>query len=637
MFVMPSCYNAGDTIPFPFDTFDSDGGSVTITGLAITDVEPLRASDEVARSSDNGYTLMDTDGIDLDGRAGIHGFKINTNDNSHDGFWSDGETYFIFVDAITVDGQTVRFTYLLPLGLSLKPTTAGRTLDVAATGEAGVDLGNVTGTLGQANVGWVDANSRIDLGRWLGTAVPAPTVAGVPRVEVVAALAAFFQDCFTVDSGEVSGAEVSGSLILEIVKVAWDRVLQGNTHNISKSAGRRLRQVEAAAVHASGQIATVTNGHTITLDAGAVATADYYVGDRLDIIEGVGVGQSRLITAYTSDKVCILDSNFTTSPNTSSLYDVVAADVHVSLSDADLAGGFVAVYTNTTTITLDSAAVATADYYKDMVVVFTHGTGAGQSRQITAYTSGRVCTLSPALTVVLDTTTGWHITANAGTESLATEAKQDTMKSTVDNIESGVSIIIQDTNELQIDWTNGGRLDLILDIIAADTTTHIPALIAALNDIAATDVVSNGAITTLSGAVVNVDLVDVLTTYTSNTPQTGDSYARLGAPAGASVSADVAATKGDTSAILLDTGTDGVVLTVSERNAVADALLTRNVSNVEGAAGDHSLCYVVLVMSESDTTTNANKLTVFKTDGTTEFVQKTVTTDATADPLTKVE
>jgi len=42
--------------------------------------------------------------------------------------------------------------------------------------------------------------------------------------------------------------------------------------------------------------------------------------------------------------------------------------------------------------------------------------------------------------------------------------------------------------------------------------------------------------------------------YTSF-PQTGDSYARLGAPAGASVSADVAAVKVDTAAILVDTGT----------------------------------------------------------------------------------
>ena len=49
-----------------------------------------------------------------------------------------------------------------------------------------------------------------------------------------------------------------------------------------------------------------------------------------------------------------------------------------------------------------------------------------------------------------------------------------------------------------------------------------------LNDIAATDIVSSGAITTLTGSVVSVDLVDVLTTYTGNTLQTGDSFALIG-------------------------------------------------------------------------------------------------------------
>lgn len=43
-------------------------------------------------------------------------------------------------------------------------------------------------------------------------------------------------------------------------------------------------------------------------------------------------------------------------------------------------------------------------------------------------------------------------------------------------------------------------------------------------------------------------------------PQTGDNFARLGAPAGASVSADVAAVKSDTAAVLVDTGTSGVIV-----------------------------------------------------------------------------
>ncbi len=51
---------------------------------------------------------------------------------------------------------------------------------------------------------------------------------------------------------------------------------------------------------------------------------------------------------------------------------------------------------------------------------------------------------------------------------------------TLDTIKAETVLIVADTGELQTDWADGGRLDLIQDIIAADTTTDIPALIAAL-------------------------------------------------------------------------------------------------------------------------------------------------------------
>jgi len=64
------------------------------------------------------------------------------------------------------------------------------------------------------------------------------------------------------------------------------------------------------------------------------------------------------------------------------------------------------------------------------------------------------------------------------------DGKIDTIDTNVDTIlvdtadmQPRVVAIEADTNELQGDWANGGRLDLILDIIAADTTTDIPALI----------------------------------------------------------------------------------------------------------------------------------------------------------------
>ena len=79
-------------------------------------------------------------------------------------------------------------------------------------------------------------------------------------------------------------------------------------------------------------------------------------------------------------------------------------------------------------------------------------------------------------------------------------------------------------------------------------------------------------------------VVGTIDTYTGNTKQTGDNYARLGAPAGASVSADVAAMKVDTAATLLDTGTDGVVVAAASKtgytlsDAGVDAVFDRNSS-----------------------------------------------------------
>jgi hypothetical protein len=43
-----------------------------------------------------------------------------------------------------------------------------------------------------------------------------------------------------------------------------------------------------------------------------------------------------------------------------------------------------------------------------------------------------------------------------------------------------LDLIKDDTDELQTDWHDGGRLDLIQDIIAADTTTDIPAILTAI-------------------------------------------------------------------------------------------------------------------------------------------------------------
>ena len=101
-------FETGRTIFFPFLTYNAAGASVTITGLAVTDIEVYKGASMTQRSSDNGYALIDTDGIDLDSIIGFHGFTIDTSDNSDSGFFAAGNDYTVIVDAITVDSQTVR-------------------------------------------------------------------------------------------------------------------------------------------------------------------------------------------------------------------------------------------------------------------------------------------------------------------------------------------------------------------------------------------------------------------------------------------------------------------------------------------------------------------------------------------------
>jgi len=86
-------------------------------------------------------------------------------------------------------------------------------------------------------------------------------------------------------------------------------------------------------------------------------------------------------------------------------------------------------------------------------------------------------------------------------------------------------------------------------------------------------------------SATDIQLCDTVTTLTGHTAQTGDNYARLGAPAGASVSADIAAAKVDTAAILADTGTDGVVVAAASKTGyslTATTGLGNQTANITG-------------------------------------------------------
>lgn len=97
------------TIPIFFSTFGSSNESITISGLATSDIKIYKNGSTTERSSTSGFTLLDTDGIDFDGLTGIHGFSIDTSDNTDAGFYAAGAFYWVVISSITVNSQTVSF------------------------------------------------------------------------------------------------------------------------------------------------------------------------------------------------------------------------------------------------------------------------------------------------------------------------------------------------------------------------------------------------------------------------------------------------------------------------------------------------------------------------------------------------
>jgi hypothetical protein len=100
--------------------------------------------------------------------------------------------------------------------------------------------------------------------------------------------------------------------------------------------------------------------------------------------------------------------------------------------------------------------------------------------------------------------------------------------------------------------------------------------------------------------------------------------AALGTPAsGHTVAADVAV-------LAAAIGT----LTTSERQALADAILARDVSHAEAAATRCSLATVILsATNKANTTDKPGQLTVYRTDGVTAHAEIPISTDAHASPI----
>lgn len=181
---------------------------------------------------------------------------------------------------------------------ALVPTVLGRTLDVSATGEAGVDWANVGSPTTTLNLSATTIKTATDVETDtadIQTRLPAALVSG------------------RMDSS--TGAMAAG--VLTATAVA-----DGAIDRAALAADTGLQSIRSNTAQAGAAT-------TITLDASASAVTDFYKNDLIVLTGGTGIGQGRYITAYNGTTKVATVTAWATNPDATTTFAVIAADAIV--------------------------------------------------------------------------------------------------------------------------------------------------------------------------------------------------------------------------------------------------------------------------------------------------------------------
>jgi len=229
------------------------------------------------------------------------------------------------------------------------------------------------------------ADNAIDAGAIAADAITAAKIAA-SAID----LATFAADCKT---GSALNAQIVGidANAITATAIATDAI------TAAKVAADAVTKIANGAAVLNGTAQGNVDPNVIVLAAaGPSALDDYYNGCLVAIQSGTGLGQARLIVDYTgATKTATVDRAWETIPIADSVYRILAFS-GILLADTGIAAAVGAA-----TITLAPSAPAVADTYVGHTVYISGGTGVGQARIITAYTAGRVATVSPAWTTAL--------------------------------------------------------------------------------------------------------------------------------------------------------------------------------------------------------------------------------------------
>lgn len=141
------------------------------------------------------------------------------------------------------------------------------------------------------------------------------TAASVASGGITAAsFAAGAIDAAAIATDAIGSAELAASAVTEIAGGIWDEARA--SHTVAGSFGRALQILRDGTAQAGA-------GGSITLDAGASATDNFYNGSLIVLEAGTGVGQARFINGYTgASKVATVQGNWLTAPDNTTVFGI---------------------------------------------------------------------------------------------------------------------------------------------------------------------------------------------------------------------------------------------------------------------------------------------------------------------------
>lgn len=223
-----------------------------------------------------------------------------------------------------------------------------------------------------------------------------------------------------------------------IADAVWDETF--TSHSTDDTYGIMLQPLAMGTAAAGG-------ASTITLDGDAVATANFYDGNSIQIISGTGAGQAKVISSYAANRVATVSEAWATQPNNTSKYIIRAlGDVEVGVNN-DKTGYSIAATTSNAVIAgavwdAATASYGTAGTYGALVESGNVGGGAIVAASVTGAVGSIASSGIVAASIATGAITAAKFAANAiDAAALAADAVGEIADAVCDEVISRKSVV----------------------------------------------------------------------------------------------------------------------------------------------------------------------------------------------------